>query len=408
MRKLLNIDYGAIHGTYWMSFGVVYSFASVFLLAKGFNNSQIGFIIAVGNLLAVAIQPFLADFADRTKKISLIGITEVMTVMLIVFTALMFAFKGASMALATIYILTIAWITILQPFFNTLNFKLQESGFYINFGVTRSFGSFTYAILCAVLGSVVEKYGVVVLPISGEIVLVLLLISLIFTKKHFDNAKRINKDKNLIRDNDITKEKINLIDFVKRHKMFFVVNIGVVGVFFSNQILNSFMLQIVTNVGGSSEDMGIVFSVLAFLEIPTLICFDKLRKRFSCQSMLKVASICYTLEIGICHLANSVTVIIMAQFLQLFSFALFMPSMVHFIDEIMSEGEAVKGQSLYVMMTTITTIIGSVIGGIVIDYFGVSTLTLISTIVTAIGAVIMICTVNRVENKRQCLDKLKS
>lgn len=96
-------------------------------------------------------------------------------------------------------------------------------------------------------------------------------------------------------------------------------------------------------------------------------------------------------------MANSVTVIFMAQFLQLFSFALFMPAMVHFIDEIMSKGEAVKGQSLYVMMTTITTIIGSLVGGVIIDYMGVDMLTLVSTIVTAIGAVIMFVTVEKVK-----------
>ena len=395
MKRLLNIDYGAIHGSYWMSFGIVYSFASVFLLAKGFTNSQIGIILAVGNLLAVVIQPFLADFADRTKKFTLIGITEIMTVMLMIFTGVMFVLKGATMALAVIYILTIAWLTMIQPFLNTLNFKLQESGYYVNFGVTRSFGSFTYAILCAVLGSIMEKHGTNVLPISGEIVLVLFLISLIFTKKHFDKAKEASGMTRSFEEKD--DESINLVEFIKRHKMFFVVNIGVVGVYFSNQILNSFMLQIVTNVGGNSEDMGRVFSVLAFLEIPTLICFDKLRKKFRCETMLKVASICYTLEIGICHMANSVTVIFMAQFLQLFSFALFMPAMVHFIDEIMSKGEAVKGQSLYVMMTTITTIIGSLVGGVIIDYMGVDMLTLVSTIVTAIGAVIMFVTVEKVK-----------
>lgn len=400
MKKLLNLDYGAIHGTYWMSFGIIYSFASVFLLARGYTNTQIGMILAAGNVLAVVLQPFLADFADRTKKISLIGITQVMTVMLMIMTVFTFTINKATVSLAVVYIMMVAWVTLLQPLFNSLNFKLQESGHYINFGLTRSFGSFTYAVLCGVLGTVIERFGIQVLPISGEIVFVLLLLSLIITKKHFDKAKvitRMTMEDHAEKKREMQdEEEINIVDFVKRHKVFFIVNLGVVGVFFSNQILNSFMLQIVTNVGGSSEDMGRVFAVLAFLEIPTLMCFDKLRKRFRCQSMLKVASVCYTLEIFICHMATSVEVIFMAQFLQLFSFGLFMPSMVHFIDEIMSKGEAVKGQSLYIMMTTLTTIIGAVIGGFVIDVMGVDMLTLISTVITAIGAVIMIFSVEKV------------
>ena len=48
MEKLLNIKYGCIHGTYYMYYGVVGSFASAFLLAKGCTNAEIGIILAVG------------------------------------------------------------------------------------------------------------------------------------------------------------------------------------------------------------------------------------------------------------------------------------------------------------------------------------------------------------------------
>ena len=54
MEKRLNIKYGCIHGTYWMYFGVVGSFASAFLLAKGYSNAEIGLILAVGNILAAS------------------------------------------------------------------------------------------------------------------------------------------------------------------------------------------------------------------------------------------------------------------------------------------------------------------------------------------------------------------
>lgn len=407
MKKILNLDYGAIHGTYWMSFGIVYSFASVFLLARGYSNTEIGVILAAGNGLAVFLQPVLANFADRSKKVTIIGLTQAMTIMLMIMTFFTFILKRQSMSLTVCYVLMIAWVVILQPFFNSLSFRLQESGYYINFGVTRAFGSFTYAILCGVLGTIIEKKGNLVLPITGEIVLVMLLISLILTRKHFYKAKELSQLKSINENNEIEKKEVdNTIDvdenitmgeFIKRHKMFFVINIGVVGVFFSNQILNSFMLQIVTNVGGNSEDMGRVFFVLAFLEIPTLVFFDKLRARFRCQSMIKVASVCYTLEIWLCHIAQSVELIFAAQLFQLVSFGLFMPSMVHLTDDIMSKGEAVRGQSLYIMMTTITTIIGTIIGGWIIDISGVNTLTLLSTIVTLIGTAIMWTFVEKVK-----------
>ena len=48
MGKLLNFEYACIQGAFWMFYGVVGSFASVFLLARGYSNSEIGIVLAVG------------------------------------------------------------------------------------------------------------------------------------------------------------------------------------------------------------------------------------------------------------------------------------------------------------------------------------------------------------------------
>ena len=68
MRKILNIEYGAVHATYWMTYAIIGSFASAFLLGRGYSNSEIGVILAVGSVVAVFLQPVLADIADRSKK----------------------------------------------------------------------------------------------------------------------------------------------------------------------------------------------------------------------------------------------------------------------------------------------------------------------------------------------------
>ena len=98
MEKLLNIKYGCIHGTYWMYFGISASFASAFLLAKGYSNAEIGLILAVGNILAVFLQPLIADLADRSKKLSLIGVTQLSGMLLMVLTLLLFILQRKSAA----------------------------------------------------------------------------------------------------------------------------------------------------------------------------------------------------------------------------------------------------------------------------------------------------------------------
>lgn len=403
MGKLLNFNYACIHGTYWMFYGVVSSFASVFLLSTGYSNSEIGVILAVANVLAVILQPLIGDFADRSKKLSLTGITEIMTVVLIIMTVGLFVLKEKSIGLSFIFIMLIAWHTVLQPLFNSMTFKLEESGVHINFGIARSMGSLAYSVLVAILGTLVENHGVGVMPLTGEVVLVMMLVSIIATKKQFDKARKLNQNHESVHIEKVYDESsdINLIQFIKKNKMFAVLNIGIIGLYFSNSVLNNYMMQIVDAVGGNSEDMGRILSLMAFLEIPTMVCFDLLRKKFSCQLMLKVAAVGFTVKIVMCYLAESVAMIFAAQCFQLISFALFLPAMVHFIDEVINKGEAVKGQALFTTMVTVTTVFSSLAGGMILDFADAKMLTGIASIATAAGALIFIIFTDKVKKGRQ-------
>lgn len=401
MKNLLNVEYAGIHGFYWMIYGVVCSFASVFLLGKGYSNSEIGIILAAGNVAAVFLQPLLADMADRAKKVSLIGITEAVTIIIAILTAVTLVITRASVGLSIVFVLILAWVTALQPLLNSLAFKLAESGCEINFGVARSMGSLAYSLLCAFLGAFAENRGVTVIPLTGEVILVMLLATLYITAKHFNKACQIKSPQRQRLHVEKDFEEINLRQFVQRNKLFLAVSIGTGGIFFSNAVFNNFMLQIVEGVGGNSGDMGKVFSVMAFLEIPPMFFFSKVNNKFSCKTLLKFASICFTAKVVCAFLAENVTMIFVAQFFQLVSFGLFLPAMVSFIDEIMDRGEAVKGQALYTIMITISTVFASFIGGFILDFSGPSALLLIASVITGAGTMILIIFIEKIEKRKK-------
>lgn len=402
MKRLLNLEYAGIHGTYWMLYGAVCSFASVFLLGKGYSNADIGIILAVGNVAAVFMQPLLADMADRSKKLSLIGLTEIAAVLIALLTAVTFVTSRASIGLSVVFVMMVAWVTALQPLFNSLAFKLEESGHEVNFGVARSMGSLAYSVLCAFLGSLAETYGIGVLPLSGEIILAMLIITLAATARHFKRACKEREASGGASEKIRTKaEDIDLIQFVRRNKLFLAVSMGVGGIFFSNAVFNNFMLQIVENVGGNGEDMGRIFSLMAFLEIPPMFFFSKVHKRFSCESLLKFAAVCFTLKVVWSYMADSVAMIFAAQFFQLVSFGIFLPAMVSFIDEIMEKGESVKGQALYTIMITVSTVFASFAGGFILDVGGASSLLLVASLVTGAGTLLFMAVIGKIKKRNR-------
>ena len=189
--KILNIEYSSVFGAYWMIYAIIGSFAAVFMLAKGYSNSQIGITMAAANILGVILQPLIADFTDRSKRLGIIGVTEIMTVLIIVFTVGMFAFKGGTVALCVAFVLMLGLHTVLQPLFNSLAFKLEECGIPTNYGIARAGGSLAYSIFIAILGTMVEKMGILVMPVANEIICAFLVLSLILTKRTFDKNMRM-------------------------------------------------------------------------------------------------------------------------------------------------------------------------------------------------------------------------
>ena len=89
-----------------------------------------------------------------------------------------------------------------------------------------------------------------------------------------------------------------------------------------------------------------------------------------------------------------------AQFFQIISFALFLPGMVYFTDEIMSSEEAVKGQALFTTMITLTTIFSSLLGGWILDAAGAKALTFVATVSTAAGAAVIIAVIDKVKRRQ--------
>ena len=403
--KILNVGYANTFATYWMYYGVSNAFASAFLLTKGYTNAEIGIILAAGSVLAVFLQPIFADIADRSKRISVLGFVELSAILLIVLEAGLFIFTHKSLALWTIFVVTVAWHIALQPLLNSLASRLEASGEKIYFGICRGIGSLGFALLTAVLGTAVETWGEGILPIVGEASLFALLITVIIVNKTFkdavkkkgDEGKGIETSKLPEAKMEDEAEDINLWRFIKDNKLFVVMNLGVIGLYFSNATLNNFMLQVVEAVGGTSEDMGRVLSVMAFMEMPALFFFDKIKERFSCQTLIKVAAIGFTLRVGVIYIADSMLLIYLAHIFQTLGFALFLPSIVVFTGQVMRPGEAVKGQAWFTTMTTAAATIGSVIGGVLLDMRDASFMLLVSTIVTAAGAALIIAIVDRIK-----------
>ncbi len=400
----LNSEYAGVFGTYWMYYGIISSFCSAYLLDMGYDNAEIGIILAVASVVSVFLQPVLANLSDMSKRLDAISVAGISTVIMMIMQVGLFIIKGKSIALWVIYVLLMAWELALQPLFNSLARRLSESGFKINFGICRAGGSLAYAIFTSIIGTFVEKYGTVILPRTGLAILALLLGMILLCSRTLKRAMEQKADAVAASGETVEPvkyEEISMSMFVKRNKLFIVLNVFIMILFFQNTITNNFMYQIVTGVGGTSEDMGRIFGVMAALEIPGLFFFNNIHKKFSCSTLLKFAAAAFVGKVLTLYLANSVFMVYAAHFFQLFSFSIFLAGIVQFINEIMERGEAVRGQAVYTTAITIGAVFANIVGGIILDVSGPKTMLLVSTILTVIGAAGVFLLVGKIDKKSE-------
>lgn len=419
-----NLGYALVFATYWMSYCVIASFSSVFLLANGYSNTEIGLLIAIGNLVSVGIQPFLANLADRTKKATVFEISMIVTALIMLFAVFMFVLHGRSILLFLAYLLMFAIHASLQPLLNSMDMTLAHRSIHVDYGVCRSMGSLGYSAISALLSILVVRIGVNSLPVVCEACTAALIGGLLLLNTLYKRpAQVLNEAKaaqTLTGDQTEGAEsaedaedaenaselpakepasEITMKEFLGRHKLFLVLTFGVFLLFYDHQIINFFMLQIFRHVGGDSAQMGTYYSIMTLLEIPPLMFFTLLTRRFSTTFLLRVATIGLLLRAIVMLAAHTSFLMMLTLVCHPFGFPLFLPTMVRYIDEIMDRRERVRGQSLFIIVITISGVVATATGGAALDTLGVMPLLWICAVTCLIGTGIILPLVERVRRE---------
>lgn len=393
----ITTRYSLIHGTYWMAFGASYNFVTVYLLAKNFSSSAIGLIMALTNVLSAFLQPIVASYADKEKKINL---KSLMLFFLFVSTILSFALfvtKSSDMINAIVYFFLLLSMLTIHPLLNGLGMKYIEKGYGINFGFSRSMGSLTYAVMSIGLGNLVDGYGPGLLPMSYTLLfLTTTIATLLFLGKHPYSLVENQKDSVTTHDN----QSLTFSEFIKTYSGFTLYLVGLIFIFICFNIINIYMIRIIESVGGSEKDMGTAFAIAAVVELPFMLSFSNLLKKYRIESILTISAWAFTAKAILTLLAKSLTVIYIAQCIQMFSYALFIPGSIYYVTTSLHKSHMLKGQAFTTSATTIGAVLGSLIGGYLLSVSSIRIMLTVGVLVSAIGTVLVIlgirkCTYNK-------------
>lgn len=386
-EKKLNIYYSFLQIAYWVTSAVVFCFTTIFLQFRGYSNYEIGIVFAVGNIIGFVSQPLIAGYIDRSDRRTLLRCIRITAVLAVLLMLAVYLLPSGSVSLIVAYALLVAGNTLLNPLCISLSFYIESWGCGINFSRARALGSLSFAACNVILGMLVQRVSENAVPTAFILFSSLLgLATLLFVP--VDRAHRIAAPERRMQ--SASEKPSGLLEFARENKRFMLFLLGTATLYFTHGMIGNFMIEFIRSIGGGSEDMGNVLAFMTVVEVPVMLLFGRLTQRFRCSSLLRFAVIMFTVKELMIYLASSLPALYAAEALQAFSFALFVPASVRYVDEVIAKHNAVKGQAFVTSMMTLGSIFASYIGGLLLDTSTPGFTLLVGVIVSAVGTLIML------------------
>ena len=372
--------YSLLQGFYWISACFVYTFAERFLTAYGFSVRQVGIVLASANAASLLLQPALADLADRENAPSLRSLLS-----MCLFAAVLFAgvllFPDKSLVLIAVLFVCLSTVTLtIQPMLNSVGLYYVDQGKPINYSLARAIASLAFAVFTYLAGHLAEWRSDSLLWCYILASLALLFVCLSFAPKKTAFSKE-------------TVPASGTVALLKTHPYLLPFLGGVILTYAMHNYINAFMLSIVETIGCGTLEMSIAIALAALFEIPSMVGFPLLEKRFRLETLLFISFCAFVVK----HLLILVPLlwgggifwVYLSQCMQLCGYAVFILASSFWINRQMAEHDKVKGQMLMTEAMTVGCIIGQMGGGFLIDRAGIPFTTVVGFVFSVFGLILL-------------------
>ncbi len=385
-KQFWTLRYALINILYFAGFCTIHAYAAVFLLDKGFTNTQVGIVLAAANILSALLQPAVAGIIDRGGRITNRIVILFSVLFLLLGCILLLIATNGFILVFTVFGLMYTIQFVYQPIIIAMNFEYAQAGCDINFGLARGLGSAGFAVTSLFLGSAIESYGTnVILYVTIAVMIVSLIIVYTFKKPAVDGQANVDSEE-FITDNDQSGQSQN---FFVRYKKYTIFLVGTACLFFAHNAINDYMIQIIRNVGGNESQMGYATFLQAILELPVMAMIGILLKKFKVQHLLIFSAVFFFIKSLLILVATGMGGVYVSQACQMGAYALLIPAAAYYADNEMEARDKVKGQAYVNSAITIGGVFSNLVCGRVLDQFGVGSMLTIGMAVALAGAVIV-------------------
>lgn len=351
---------------------IVLSFLPLYLQYKGLNGTEIGWVLAIGPFASIISQPFWGYLSDKYKTVKTFLILSVIG--MLSFSILFFQMNK---------IIAILIFAGLFYFFSSPVGALSDSlaqrhalQLGVSFGSIRTWGSVGFAFSSLIVGEILSRIGI------GYMMYPYLFFGAILLITSFA-IKDVETDSTPVSFQDVKLLMKNFPYVLFLSIMLFIT--------ITHRASDSFIGLYIAELGGAEDLVGIAWFVGVISEAAVFALAAFWFRKFHPISFTILASVLYSFRWLLYSFIDSPYLIIAFQFLHGLTFGIFYVATFDFVTRLIPQHLQSTGHLIfYSVFFGISGIVGSLLGGAVLERFGGATLYFSMGIIALLGLLLFI------------------
>ncbi len=346
-----------------------YPFIVVFMQTLGFNNTTIGTIVAINSFIVIISPIFWGIVSDWTRSVRKVFVLCISVASLLL---LSLPFLQSALLIGLLLSLVTFFESTLAPLLDSWVVRgIKDQPVKINYGGIRVWGSIGYALMVYIYTLVIQETSVsAIFPFYG----IMALLAVILLLRNGSEEPLVHLSLRELKPGRLFRN--------FRYVIFLIFSTFIM---IPHRATFIFLPNIIESVGGQKEQVGLLFSLVAISEIPMFLISAKLTARFKPIHLIIASTIFFALRQAFYFMATTPFHVVLIQFTQGPSFALYLSGMVYYLYSLAPEELKSTSQTMAASISFgLSGIIGSFGGGWFIDNFGLRPMYLLGMITSIV------------------------
>ncbi len=371
-----QVSFSALEFFYWAAMAGT-SQTAMYLHSQGLSSDTVGQLSAFFAFVGIFAPPFWGMVSDKLRSVKRVFVL-CMVASAVAWMSSPFVFSRFSIALV--------WVLfpVARFFFGPTNALLDSwlvrnvhADRRLSYGSIRLFGSIGFAVLSILYTFLIRRISVNVIFYGYALMVIPVAIIALRTRDDHQSKRALSlKEMQIGR---LLKSFPFITFLLFNVALYMPVNASI-----------TFLPYLIESIGESPSVLGAVIGIKALLEIPFLLLSGKLIKKFRFSTLLVVAACGYALEMFLYPLCGSLPTVLAVQCMHGLVFGLYLSAQIQYVHSLAPQDLTATAQTLSGAASSLSGIIGNLLGGYMIRYVGIKSFYLVSGVVQVVAVTLFV------------------